>query len=115
MSEEEEEFERTKNRIISNLKTVYDPEIPVNIYDLGLIYGIHLSRRENYLYVYIEMTLTSPACPVAQALLDQVQYVTQAVEEVDEVTVKLTFDPPWGQEKMSEEALLIMAASGAII
>ncbi len=101
--------------IITRLKNVYDPEIPVNIYDLGLIYKIWQKKENNYLYVTIDMTLTSPACPVAESLVEQVKYVTLSVDEVDEVNINLTFTPPWEPTMMSEEAKEVMGASGAII
>lgn len=107
--------EEIEKKIIRNLKNVYDPEIPVNIFDLGLIYEINFEQKENYLHCIVIMTLTSPACPVAESLVEQVKYVTLAVDEVDEARVILTFSPPWGKEMMSEEAREVMGASGAII
>ncbi len=104
-----------EERIIRNLKGVFDPEIPVNIYDLGLIYEINFEKKGNYLHCIVLMTLTSPACPVAESLVDQVKYVTLAVPEVDEAYVNLTFNPPWTKEMMTEEGQEIMAASGAMI
>ncbi len=105
--------EEITQKIITNLKNVFDPEIPANVYDLGLIYEINLEEQGNYLHCVIEMTLTSPACPVAESLVEQVKYVTLAVDEVDEAKVNLTFTPPWSPEKMTEEAREIMGASGA--
>lgn len=107
--------EELKNKVIKNLKNVFDPEIPVNVYDLGLIYEIYLEEKNNYLYCYIDMTLTSPACPVVESLVEQVKYVSLAVEEVDEAGVKLTFSPPWNQDMISQEGKEIMAVSGAVI
>lgn len=104
-----------KERIIENLKKVYDPEIPVDIYNLGLIYNISLEEKENYLFCEIDMTLTSPTCPVADSLLEQVRYVTMAVDEVDEAKVNLVFEPVWEPIMMSEEAKEVMGASGAAI
>ncbi len=104
-----------KEEIIKNLKNVYDPEIPVNIYDLGLIYEINLETLNNYRHATIKMTLTSPACPVAESLVEQVKYVTLAVSEVDEANVNLVFNPPWDMTMMSEEAKEVMGASGAMI
>ena len=104
-----------KEKVITHLKNVYDPEIPVNIYDLGLIYDISFEERGNYLHCNVLMTLTSPSCPVADSLIEQVRYVTLAVDEVDEAYVNLTFSPPWGKDKMSEEALEVMGAMGAVI
>lgn len=106
-------YELIKEKIIEKLKRVYDPEIPVNIYDLGLIYTIELYTQENYLYCTIDMTLTSPACPVAGSLLDQVQYAAKQVEEVDEVQVNLVFTPPWDMSKLSQEGKEMMMLSGA--
>jgi metal-sulfur cluster biosynthetic enzyme len=107
--------EEIKQRVIKHIQNVYDPEIPVNIYDLGLIYNIEFEEKNNYLHCYVTMTLTSPACPVAESLLEQVKYVTLAVEQIDEAYVKLTFEPPWDKSKMSEEALEVMGATGAVI
>lgn len=104
-----------KEKIIQKLKNIYDPEIPVNIYDLGLIYSIELETKENYLHCMIDMTLTSPSCPVADALVDQVQYVAQSVDEVDEARVNLTFTPPWDKSRLTEEGREMMILSGAII
>lgn len=104
-----------KEKIIEKLKMVYDPEIPVNIYDLGLIYTIDLQTKDNYLYCTIDMTLTSPACPVAGSLLDQVQYAAKHVDEVDEVTVNLVFNPPWDMSKLSQEGKEIMMLNGAAL
>jgi len=100
---------------IKRLKNIYDPEIPVNIYDLGLIYSISFAIIKNYMHATVEMTLTSPSCPVAESLVEQVRYVTLSVNEIDEVNVNLVFDPPWDKSMMSEEANEIMAASGAVI
>lgn len=108
-------LEEIKEKIIVNLKNVFDPEIPANVYDLGLIYEINLEEKGNYLNCEIIMTLTSPACPVAESLVEQVRYVALAVDEVDEVKVNLTFTPPWSRELMSDDAKEIMGASGAVI
>jgi FeS assembly SUF system protein len=89
--------------LIAALRTVYDPEIPVNIYDLGLIYRID-STDEGF--VEIDMTLTAPGCPVAGEMLNGVQRAVAAVNGVEKVKVNLIFDPPWEQSKMSEEAKL---------
>ncbi|QKF66420.1 [Fe-S] cluster assembly protein [Arcobacter venerupis] len=102
-----------EEKIIENLKKVYDPEIPSNIYDLGLIYNIEFEQKDRYLHCTITMTLTSPTCPVAESLLEQVKYVTLAVDEVDEAKVTLVFSPPWDPSMMSEDAKEIMGASGA--
>lgn len=111
----QEQLEETKNKIIFNLKQVYDPEIPVNIYDLGLVYKIEFDQKDPYLYATITMTLTSPACPVADALVDQVKYVTQAVDLVDEANVHLVFDPQWDKDMISEEGKDALMMSGSII
>lgn len=87
--------------IIQNLKTVYDPEIPVDIYELGLIYEIKIDEDGN---TYVKMTLTSPACPVAGSLPGEVKQRVQAVRGVKDVYVDLVFDPPWDKDMMSEEA-----------
>lgn len=92
-----------KQGIIDVLKTVYDPEIPVNIYDLGLIYEINVFPDGN---VEIVMTLTSPNCPAAGSLPGEVEQKARAVAGVKDVTLELVFDPPWNQEMMSEEAKL---------
>jgi FeS assembly SUF system protein len=94
-----------QDKIIAAVKTVYDPEIPVNIYDLGLIYKIEINDDNN---VHIDMTLTAPACPVADILPGQVATVVRQIDEVNEVKVDLVFDPPWTMERMSEEAKLLL-------
>ena len=114
-----EEFEKKERRIKDELERVYrmiyDPEIPANIYDLGLIYSVTIEENGNYTYAHVEMTLTSPACPVAESLVDQVRYATSSVPEVDEAYVKLVFDPPWEPSMMNDDAREIMGASGAAI
>lgn len=92
-----------KNAIIEALKKVYDPEIPVNIYDLGLIYQILINPQG---LVKIEMTLTSPGCPVAQSFPGIVENAVNNVAGVSEAQVELVWDPPWSQENMSEAAKL---------
>ncbi|MBN1416331.1 MAG: DUF59 domain-containing protein [Bacteroidales bacterium] len=89
--------------IVKALKNTYDPEIPVNIYDLGLIYNIDIDDRKNAI---VTMTLTAPNCPVADKLLMEIKNKINAIEGINETTVKLVFDPPWNQSMMSEEALL---------
>jgi FeS assembly SUF system protein len=89
--------------VIDALKSCYDPEIPVNIYELGLIYGIKIDEEAN---VEIEMTLTSPACPVAGSLPPEVEMRVKGIPGVKSCTVKLVWDPPWGMHMMSEEAKL---------
>lgn len=94
-----------EDRIISILKSIYDPEISVDIYELGLIYDIQISGKEKD-KVKIIMTLTSPNCPVVESLPMEVKYKVQSIQGIKEVDVVLTFDPPWSREFMSEEARL---------
>jgi FeS assembly SUF system protein len=89
--------------IIERLKDVYDPEIPVNIYDLGLVYNVDIDDTNK---ANIIMTLTSPGCPVADMLVEDVRQAALAIDTVLEVDVELTFDPPWDKSMMSEEARL---------
>ncbi len=96
-------MESTKERIIAALQTVFDPEIPVNIYDLGLIYEVKVDADD---HAYVKMTLTSPACPVAGTLPGEVEQKVLAVEGVDTAAVDLVWDPPWDQTKLSEAAKL---------
>jgi FeS assembly SUF system protein len=95
--------EQIKAGIIEVLKTIFDPEIPVNIYDLGLIYEINVFPDHK---VEVVMTLTSPNCPVAGTLPGDVEQKVKSVNGVNDVTIELVFEPPWGQEMMSEEAQL---------
>lgn len=97
--------EKIKADIILALKRVYDPEIPVNIYDLGLIYTIHVDAEQD---VSIEMTLTSPNCPEAQNLPAMAQNAALNVESVNQVSISLVWDPPWTKEMMSQEAKLLL-------
>jgi len=90
-------------KIVSVLKTIYDPEIPVDIYELGLIYDVFVN--EDY-EVKILMTLTSPNCPVAESLPEEVREKVKSLDAVVDVEMELTFDPPWSQDLMSEEAKL---------
>lgn len=90
-------------RVVEAMRTVRDPEIPVNIVELGLIYELMVKRDGT---VYVEMTLTSPACPVAGSLPGEVEQAVRAVDGVREVRVKLVWTPPWSQERMTEEAKL---------
>jgi len=92
-----------ETEIVKALKTIYDPEIPVNIYDLGLIYDINIDESKN---VEIVMTLTAPNCPIADQILLEVKNRIEFLDEVTECNVNLVFDPPWDQTMMSEEALL---------
>ena len=97
------EFMQLESQIEEAIKTIYDPEIPVNIYDLGLIYELEVNNQNQ---VRIVMTLTSHNCPVAESLPEEVVDKVRAVEGVADVELNLTFDPPWGREMLSDEALL---------
>lgn len=92
-----------RERILNAIKSVYDPEIPVDIYELGLIYEINIYPVNN---VYILMTLTSPACPSAEAIPSEVEEKIKQIEGVNNVNVEVTFDPPYTQDMMSEVAKL---------
>ena len=92
-----------KSKIIEKIKKIYDPEIPVNIYELGLIYKIEVDGKNK---VNIDMTLTSPNCPAAESLPNQVKEDIMEVEEVSEVDLKLVWEPPWDKDKMTEAAKL---------
>ncbi|UDL91108.1 SUF system Fe-S cluster assembly protein [Mesorhizobium sp. PAMC28654] len=96
-----DELARLTDDIVSALKTVYDPEIPADIYELGLIYKIDIEDDRS---VKIDMTLTAPGCPVAGEMPGWVENAVGAVEGVSGVEVKMTFDPPWSPDRMSEEA-----------
>lgn len=99
----EKEIEEVGNKIVAVLKTIYDPEIPVDIYELGLIYDVFVSQENN---AKIIMTLTSPNCPVAESLPADVEAKVKSLKEVETCEVEITFDPTWTQEMMSEEAKL---------
>lgn len=90
-------------KIVKVLKTIYDPEIPVDIYELGLIYDVFVNEDSD---VKILMTLTTPNCPVAESLPQEVKEKVRSLDEVNEVELELTFDPPWTRDLMSEEAKL---------
>ncbi|WP_212003727.1 iron-sulfur cluster assembly protein [Chitinophaga sp. HK235] len=92
-----------REKIEEQLKTVYDPEIPVNIWELGLVYEIKIKENNR---IGIDMTLTAPGCPVAGDIIREVDEKVRNIEGVSEVDVHLTFDPPWNKEMMSEEAKL---------
>ena len=98
-----EEFLKIEEDIVKMLKTVYDPEIPVNIYDLGLIYNVEVDDDKN---VFIDMTLTAPNCPAADFILEDVRLKIESIKEVKNVVVNLVFDPSWSKDMMSEEAKL---------
>jgi FeS assembly SUF system protein len=91
-------------RVIEALRTVFDPEIPVNIYDLGLVYALEVDQDQGR--VTIRMTLTAPGCPVAQTFPSIVEDAVLSVEGVNDATVELVWDPPWSRERMSEAARL---------
>ena len=97
----QEELARLSDDIIAALKTVYDPEIPVDIYELGLIYRVDIDDERN---VAIDMTLTAPGCPVAGEMPGWVENAVLAVQGVKDVKVEMVFDPPWDQSRMSDEA-----------
>ncbi len=94
-----------KDKVIAEIKKIYDPEIPVNIYELGLIYDINIDKKNN-VKVNIDMTLTSPNCPVAESLPNQVKEDIMELEEVSDVNLKIVWEPPWDKDKMSEAAKL---------
>lgn len=96
-----EEVERVTKDLIAAFKTIYDPEIPVDIYELGLIYKVEFDDDRK---VKVEMTLTAPGCPVAGEMPGWVENAAATVEGVQEVEVNMVFDPPWNPERMSEEA-----------
>lgn len=96
-----QEVERITGDVIAALKTVYDPEIPVDIYELGLIYKVDLNEDRN---IEIDMTLTAPGCPVAGEMPGWVENAVRGVEGIQEVKVNMVFDPPWSPDMMSEEA-----------
>ena len=95
---------QTEERIIEVLRTVFDPEIPVNIYDLGLIYRIELDEAGTSLSV--DMTLTAPSCPAADFIMEDVRQKLEAIQGIEHVEVQLVFEPEWSQDMMSEEARL---------
>ena len=92
-----------KNKIIEEIKKIFDPEIPVNIYELGLIYKIEIDEKNK---VNVDMTLTSPNCPVAESLPKQVKDIIMNVKGVSDVNLNLVWEPPWSKDKMSEAAKL---------
>ena len=92
-----------KEKVIEEIKKIYDPEIPVNIYELGLIYDIDIDQNNN---VKIKMTLTTPNCPVAESLPNEVKNSIKEIKEVKNVDLDLVWDPPWNKSMMSEAAKL---------
>ncbi len=110
MAEDRKDNSRVKREdIIEVLKTVYDPEIPLNIYDLGLIYGIEISDDGK---VHILMTLTAPGCPIADSLIYEIRDKLMQLEGVKNVDVELTFDPPWSLERITDEGKEILRTFG---
>ncbi len=103
MSEKTIDTEKLGDDIVRVLKTIYDPEIPVDIYELGLIYDVLVNENSE---VKILMTLTSPNCPVAESLPQEVQEKIKSIDDVRDCEVEMTFDPPWNKDIMSEEAKL---------
>lgn len=94
-----------KQHVIAALRNIYDPELPVNIYELGLIYNIDINDHSE---VFVRMTLTAPGCPVAGSLPAEVECTIKAVEGVNDAHVELVWDPPWNQDNMSDEAKLTL-------
>ena len=99
----EKSIETLERDVVDMIRTCYDPEIPVNIYELGLIYGVTINEEYD---VHVLMTLTSPSCPVAETLPPDVEQKIAGVEGVKSAKVEITFEPPWEQSMMSEEAKL---------
>jgi len=92
-----------KETVLEALRNIYDPEIPVNIYDLGLIYEVNINKEG---HVDIQMTLTTPGCPVAQTFPSTVETAINQIQEIEDCTVTLVWDPPWTQDRMTEAAKL---------
>ena len=92
-----------KDKVIAEIKKIYDPEIPVNIYELGLIYDINVDKDNN---IKIDMTLTSPNCPVAESLPNEVKNSVKEIKEIKDVDLTLVWEPPWDKSMMSESAKL---------
>jgi FeS assembly SUF system protein len=103
MEEKQTESQSLKEKVVAAIKQVYDPEIPVDIYELGLIYEINVYPINN---VYVLMTLTSPSCPAAEEIPSEVETNIKAIEGINDVKVELTFDPPFSTDMMSESAKL---------
>ncbi|GJQ32900.1 MAG: hypothetical protein HBSAPP04_17390 [Ignavibacteriaceae bacterium] len=98
-----ENIEVLQDKVIATLKTIYDPEIPVDIWELGLIYHLKFDLEGN---LVVEMTLTSPMCPVAESLPAEVETKLKGIEGINDVKIKLVFEPPWDKDMMSEVAQL---------
>ena len=103
MEEKENDILTVEEKIVKMLRTVYDPEIPVNVYDLGLIYSIAVDDEKN---VHIEMTLTAPNCPAADFIIEDVRMKVESIDDVKSVDIQLVFEPEWDKDMMSEEAKL---------
>lgn len=99
----EQEYLKMEEEIVSMIRTVYDPEIPVNIYDLGLIYNVDIDDNK---FVTVTMTLTAPNCPAADFIVEDTKMKVECVDGVTGVAIELTFEPEWNKDMMSEEALL---------
>ena len=103
MSKTDQELQALGEKVVEVLQTIYDPEIPVDIYQLGLIYDVQVSEDSD---VFILMTLTTPNCPVAESMPEEIKQKVQNHPEVNEVELEITFDPPWTRDMMSEAARL---------
>ena len=103
MEEKENDILTVEEKIVKMLRTVYDPEIPVNVYDLGLIYSIEVDDEKN---VHIEMTLTAPNCPAADFIIEDGRMKVENIDDVKSVDIQLVFEPEWDKDMMSEEAKL---------
>ena len=103
MEEKENDILTVEEKIVKMLRTVYDPEIPVNVDDLGLIYSIEVDDEKN---VHIEMTLTAPNCPAADFIIEDVRMKVESIDDVKSVDIQLVFEPEWDKDMMSEEAKL---------
>ena len=103
MEEKENDILTVEEKIVKMLRTVYDPEIPVNVYDLGLIYSVEVDDEKN---VHIEMTLTAPNCPAADFIIEDVRMKVESIDDVKSVDIQLVFEPEWDKDMMSEEAKL---------
>tara|TARA_Y200000002_G_scaffold376732_1_gene381093 strand:- start:1207 stop:1527 length:321 start_codon:yes stop_codon:yes gene_type:complete len=100
---DKKETKELNKKILRAIKTVYDPEIPVDVYELGLIYEINIKKNKD---VHVLMTLTSPSCPAAESIPSDVKNRIEMIKEINEVDVEITFDPPYTSDLMSEEAKL---------